>query len=97
MSDTEKIIVPAARRQGKATWHELQQAHRQARLRGTLEQAMQNPAIATCLLNLAQANQADPHRRYNLHAQGNTLYISPLPGKNSAQPDIKRRASGDDD
>lgn len=72
----------------------LERAHRQAGLRGSLDEAMANPTIATCLRNIVSANQADPRRWYDLSTDGETVFITNVRRRSNAV-DIKRRASGD--
>jgi len=73
-----------------------EQAHRQAGLRGSLDEALANPTIATCLRNIVASNQANPKRWYDIATDGQTVFISNVRRR---QPgvDIKRRASGDAD
>lgn len=70
------------------------QAHTQARLSGTLDEALANPTLAICLRNIVAANNANPRRWYDLSTDGEAVYISNV-RRRCAGVDIKRRASGD--
>lgn len=82
-----------------ATIEELRAAYRQARLHGPIEKALADPTLAICLRNIVAANQADPHRWYDLSTDGETVYIAnvrrPRLLKRPTIIDYKRRASGD--
>lgn len=74
----------------------LQRAHCQARLSGTLDEALANPALATCLRNIVASHQADPKRWYDLSTDGETVFITNIRRRGTGSAiDLKRRASGD--
>ncbi len=89
----DQYVITKCLRNGLTTMFELERALRLAKLEGSLEQAMQSPALAMCLRNIVHAHHQDGQRhKFSLPTDDQADEPSE---DRSAYLDLKCRAAGD--